>query len=274
MNEFISIKAILDRLLRHPLMQDLQLEAAIDYTVDFMRIVGCPEMFEGKVESLPVTNYRADLKSLGLIPYKILGVRYGNVYLKYANQDFHPALNPTPSSPSPASVHHIIHGGFDFAGITTKDIVLQDSMTKYMGTFEFVSNMRAYYNSRQSNDGHSNGYTYKIQGSCLFTNIQKGDIDVAYIGIPVDEEGFPMIVNNSSYLRALELYIKKQWFTILFDMGKIQGPVLQNVQQEYAWAVGDCESEFNRMTVDQAEYFYSTMKNIHNESYGFKYLGG
>jgi hypothetical protein len=81
--------------------------------------------------------------------------------------------------------------------------------------------MKAYYNS-----GKSSNYTYKIQGNCLFTNIQSGDIDVAYIGIPVDEEGFPMIIDNSSYLRALELYIKKQWFTILFDMGKIQGPVL------------------------------------------------
>ena len=63
MNEFISIKAILDRLLRHPLMQDLQLETAIDYTVDFMRIVGCPGMFESKVESIKVTNYRANLSN-------------------------------------------------------------------------------------------------------------------------------------------------------------------------------------------------------------------
>jgi hypothetical protein len=46
MNEFISIKVIIDRLLRHPLLQDLTFEAAIDYTVDFMRLVGVPKMFE------------------------------------------------------------------------------------------------------------------------------------------------------------------------------------------------------------------------------------
>lgn len=268
MNEFISIKAILDRLLRHPLMQDLQLETAIDYTVDFMRIVGCPGMFESKVESVDVKNYRADLSSLELKPYKILGVRYKDTYLRYANDYFHPALGTQQDVEDPKPVYNP-REKFDFSNITTDDIEVQGSILQFVGTFEFVNNMKAYYNS-----GKSSNYTYKIQGNCLFTNIQNDDIDVAYIGIPVDEEGFPMILDNSSYLRALELYIKKQWFTILFDMGKIQGPVLQNVQQEYAWAVGDCESEFNRMTVDQAEYFYSTMKNIHNESYGFKYLGG
>lgn len=268
MNEFISIKAILDRLLRHPLMQDLQLETAIDYTVDFMRIVGCPGMFESKVESIKVTNYRANLSNLDLKPYKILGVRYKDTYLKYANDYFNPALGTQQNVEDPQPVYNP-REKFDFSNITTDDIEVQGSILQFVGTFEFVNNMKAYYNS-----GKSNNYTYKIQGNCLFTNIQSGDIDVAYIGIPLDEEGFPMILDNSSYLRALELYIKKQWFTILFDMGKIQGPVLQNVQQEYAWAVGDCESEFNRMTVDQAEYFYSTMKNIHNESYGFKYLGG
>lgn len=268
MNEFISIKAILDRLLRHPLMQDLQLETAIDYTVDFMRIVGYSGMFESKIESIKVTNYRANLSNLQLKPYKILGVRYKDTYLKYANDYFHPALGTQQDVEDPQPVYNP-REKFDFSNITTDDIEVQGSILKFMGTFEFVNNMKAYYNS-----GKLSNYTYKIQGNCLFTNIQSGDMDVAYIGIPVDEEGFPMILDNSSYLRALELYIKKQWFTILFDMGKIQGPVLQNVQQEYAWAVGDCESEFNRMTVDQAEYFYSTMKNIHNESYGFKYLGG
>jgi hypothetical protein len=57
-----------------------------------MRIVGCPGMFESKVESIKVTNYRANLSNLDLKPYKILGVRYKDTYLKYANDCFHPAL--------------------------------------------------------------------------------------------------------------------------------------------------------------------------------------
>ena len=58
------------------------------------------------------------------------------------------------------------------------------------------------------------------------------------------------------------LYIKKQWFTILFDLGKINPAVLQNVQQEYAWAVGDCQTEFNRLSIDKAESFYNSWRTL------------
>lgn len=273
MNKYISIKVILDRLLRHPLMQELQFETAVDYAVDFMRIVGCNKMFEEYVEKVQIVNYRADLSRFNI--YKILGVRKGDVYFKYADDSFHPALIPTAQydSYTPTTQEEALkYNGYDSKGVNDEynEYLEISKWSSYVGTFEFVNNMKLYYNTKNAN----NAPTYKIQGSCLFTSIKEGEVEIAYIGIKTDEGGYPMILDNSSYLRALELYIKKQWFTVLFDMGKIQGPVLQNVQQEYAWAVGDCESEFNRMTLDQAEYFYNTMKNIHSEDYGFKHLGG
>ena len=53
-----------------------------------------------------------------------------------------------------------------------------------------------------------------------------------------------MLPDNPIFLKALELYIKKEWFTILFDLGKIQPAVLNNTQQEYAFKAGQCNSEF------------------------------
>ena len=58
---YTNIRLILDKLLRHPLMQDLSLESAVDYCVDFMRIVGVPSMFEEKIETISVENWRASL---------------------------------------------------------------------------------------------------------------------------------------------------------------------------------------------------------------------
>ena len=85
---------------------------------------------------------------------------------------------------------------------------------------------------------------------------------MAYLAIATDSEGYPLLPDNSSYTRALELYIKKQWFTILFDLGKIGPAVLQNTQQEYAWAVGDCQSEFNRLSIDKAESFFNSWRTL------------
>ena len=52
----ISIKIILDKLLRHPLLRDLTLETVVDLTIDFMRIVGTPKMFIEKTEILNIVN--------------------------------------------------------------------------------------------------------------------------------------------------------------------------------------------------------------------------
>ena len=197
--QYINIKVVLDRILRHPLMQDLSLETAVDYTIDFMRIVGMPRMFTEKVVRIPIDKYRA------LLPcdyYQTIQVRIpGGHALVYSTDSFH-----------------------------------------------------------MSNKGNSS--TYKIQGNIIYTSIESGELELAYLAISTDADGYPLLPDNSSFTRALELYIKKQWFTILFDLGKITSAVLQNTQQEYAWAVGDCQSEFNRMSIDQMEAFSNSWRTM------------
>ena len=208
--QYINIKVVLDRILRHPLMQDLSLETAVDYTIDFMRIVGTPRMFTEKVVRITIDKYRA------LLPcdyYQTIQVRIpGGHALVYSTDSFH-----------------------------------------------------------MSNKGNSS--TYKIQGNIIYTSIESGELELAYLAISTDEDGYPLLPDNSSFTRALELYIKKQWFTILFDLGKITSAVLQNTQQEYAWAVGDCQSEFNRMSIDQMEAFSNSWRTMilrdHQHSSGF-----
>ena len=208
--QYLSIKKILDSCLRHPLMQDLSLETAVDYTIDFMKIVGMPRMFTEKVVRITIDKYRA------LLPcdyYQTIQVRIpGGHALVYSTDSFH-----------------------------------------------------------MSNKGNSS--TYKIQGNIIYTSIESGELELAYLAISTDADGYPLLPDNSSFTRALELYIKKQWFTILFDLGKITSAVLQNTQQEYAWAVGDCQSEFNRMSIDQMEAFSNSWRTMilrdHQHSSGF-----
>lgn len=216
-HRYTNIRLILDKLLRHPLLQELTLETAIDYTIDFMRIVGVPNMFEDKVETLSVQDYRA---SLPCDFYQMVQVRRANnkQVFRYTTDTFHLSQN--------------------------KD------------------------------ERNYQELTYKIQGSVIYTSTKEDTIEIAYKSIATDKDGYPLLIDNSSFTRALELYIKKQWFTILFDLGKIRGDVLQNIQQEYAWAVGDCQTEFNRMSLDQAESFYNSWKTLLvrpiQHSHGFK----
>lgn len=87
--------------------------------------------------------------------------------------------------------------------------------------------------------------TFKIQNRVIFSSIEKGLLKVNYNSIPVDENGYPYVINDPVYLKALESYIKKEVFTVLFDLGKITPAVLSNTQQEYSWRAGMLQSEFN-----------------------------
>ena len=191
--------------MQHPLMQDVTLEQAVAFTVDFMRIVGTPNMFVEKTEILDIENYRA------LLPC-------------------------------------------DYSQMT--------QVRKLNGpTFRYSSDSFHMSECRASREEFTD-LTYKIQGNIIYTSIKEGEIEVAYLAIATDSEGYPLLPDNSSYTRALELYIKKQWFTILFDLGKIGPAVLQNTQQEYAWAVGDCQTEFNRLSIDKAESFFNSWRTL------------
>lgn len=217
MEQTVNIKLILDKLTRHPLLQDVSLEQVVDYTVDFLRIVGVPTMYEEKVAELTIVDYRAVLP---LDFHTITQIKLvDGVCFRHSSDSFHLAKD------------------------TIKSIDL----------------------------------TYKIQGNLIYTSIEKGDILIAYNAIAVDTNGYPLLPDNSNFTRALELYIKKQIFTIFFDLGKISGAILQNVQQEYAWAVGACETEFNRLTIDQAESLFNSFTRLlsrpREHLTGFKNIG-
>jgi hypothetical protein len=104
--------------------------------------------------------------------------------------------------------------------------------------------------------------TYKIQGMVIFTSTKDVDLEIAYRAFSIDDEGYPLLPDNTSFLRGLENYIKLQWFTIKYDMGQISEGILANTQQEYAWAAGDAQSEFSRLTLDKAETLFNSFKTL------------
>lgn len=95
--------------------------------------------------------------------------------------------------------------------------------------------------------------TFKTQGQILYVSFKTGDVLLSYKAIPLDRDGFPLLIDNPVFLKALEAYIKREVFTILFDMGKITPAVLQNTQQQYAWLAGQLQSEFNIPSIPEME---------------------
>lgn len=208
MDRYISIKEILDNLLDHPLLKDISFERAVNYTVHFLRIVGCPRIFEEKTTLVEIENYR------GTLPCDLNDIIQVRTYhncdrknyrvFRYSTDNFHLSKNKQDS--------------FDL--------------------------------------------TYKTQGNVIFTSIKEGIIEIAYNAFAVDQDGYPLIPDNSSFINALELYIKKKHFTILFDTNKISPQVYNQVCQDYAWAVGQAQSDLIRPTIDQMQSLTNSLNTL------------
>lgn len=119
--------------------------------------------------------------------------------------------------------------------------------------------------------------SFKTQGHVLYVSFKTGDVLVSYKAIPIDKDGFPLLIDNPVFLKALEAYIKKEEFTILFDIGKITPAVLQNTQQQYAWLAGQLQSEFTIPSISEMESIKNSwcalIQKVSEFDSGFKSLG-
>lgn len=208
MDKYISLKVIMDNILDHPMLKDISFERAINYTQSFMRIVGCPRMFEEKTALVEIENYR------GMIPC-----------------DFNDIIQVR------------THSSCD---------------RKNYGVFRHTTD--SFHMSDNKQDSFD--LTYKIQGNVIFTSIKEGTIEIAYNAFAVDSDGYPMIPDNSSFISALELYIKKKHFNILFDTGKINQQIYNQVCQDYAWYVGQAQSDLIRPTIDQMQSITNSLNTL------------
>lgn len=214
---YVNIRTVLDRLLRHPLLSDIDLETAIQFVIDFIAVMGLPKMYIDKYCILNIENFKS------VLPCDLI------------------AINQV----------RLARNGVCLRAITDN------------------------FNGTHSED--KGELSFKTQGSVIFTSFKTGDIEISYKAIPTDDEGLPLLPDNPVFLKTLELYIKKEWFTILFDMGKISSAVLQNTQQSYAFAAGQCNNEFMIPSVSEMEAFtrmYNTLIPRVNEfNKSFRHMG-
>ena len=203
--DYINIRELLSRVLRHPLLQGFTLEQAIQYTIDFIGIFGFPEFYEDKQAEIDICDFKGNLPC-DLVEIVMVKECKTNAPLRSMTAAFNP-------------------GG-------------------------------KYYNHLRQEP------QFKTQGRVIVTSFPVGTVIVAYKAIPVDDEGLPLLIDNSKYLKALELYIKCQLFTILFDLGKITPQVLQHTEQEYAWAAGQLEEEFKTPSVSEMQSITNMLNQI------------
>ena len=208
--------------MRHPMLRDIPFETAVEYTVDFISLVGTPAIYEEKTAIIPIDNWRGQLPCdfESMIQVRMAGKQHNGRWDK-----------------SNILTNHPVYRYSDYS-FQLSDAIKPNSL-------EQIIDLK-----------------YKTQGMVIFTSTKDIDVEIAYRAFAVDDEGYPLLPDNTSFLRGLENYIKFQWFTILYDMGKLPQQVMDSTKQEYAWAVGDAQSEFSRLDLDKAQTLFTSFKTL------------
>lgn len=243
--QYTNIRRVLSDIKDHPLLMNVTLEQVIRHTIRFISLHGYPQLYQDKIDTVDIKDFRGLLPCdlISIIQVKDIGA---NVCLRAMTDTFTPGLRPKPDK--------------------------REQLKKLLNNMKppvdiYIPPIQEYREEP----------AFKTQGRIIFTSFQEGRVEIAYKAIPVDEDGFPLLIDNETYLNALEAYIKVKVFTVKFDTGKIQAGVLSNAQTEYAWASRLLQSEMTMLSVSEMESLTRMMntliKPVRQFDNGFKDLG-
>lgn len=97
------------------------------------------------------------------------------------------------------------------------------------------------------------GECYYINDNFIVTSFASGCLVLAFKGIKVDLEGFPMIPDNISYKKAIKAYVLMMLDRINWRKGSSPEGVYRDSQRDWEWYVKQARGSANMPNLDQTE---------------------
>ena len=235
--KWTSLKVVADKILRDPLFIGLNYETIVDYFVDFITIVGSPELFEEKltIPDLVVSNYRATLptdfiEELQIVIDSRIARASTDTFATYYN--------------------------------SVDEVVENESLRDLREVRETTYTIKGNYIYTSRKDG-----LIKMSYRCI--KVQDDTL--------AEDFGYPMLQDDPVFILALQSYIEVQFIRMLYRSGKVPAQVLEEAKQSYSWAVGRYDTHSKRLTLGKMESISKMFRSIigHNNEFQsrFKHLG-
>lgn len=104
-----------------------------------------------------------------------------------------------------------------------------------------------------------NDYSYIIQNCNIITSFEKGDVEISYKMLAMDDNGYPLIPDNESFIKAVEYDIMMNYMEPLWMMGKVTDKAFNRASQQRDWYVGQASSAFK---IVNADHFSMMMNSV------------
>lgn len=130
-------------------------------------------------------------------------------------------------------------------------------------------------NCSTDSEGNIVEYTYSVQSGVIFTSFEEGYIQIAYQGLGVDKDGYPLIPDESKTKLALEYYILHRFLEPLWMVGKITDKAFSYIEQKRHFYMGSASTSMKLQGIDHAESIMNTINRliINTKAHGDFYKG-
>ena len=282
--KYISLKAIMEQVYADNGYQfELPWVDCMQWAEEALNLIGHPRQYIRKVTghmehpNLDIKNYRAELPC-----------------------DFYSleqiAVNGLPAEYSGNTFHHLMDGAC--CGVEGYTTLANDIKERNWGELVKVTEEEGYGASYyvERNDDLSNTedgvmafdmstmadstftpITFDINNNNITLSVKEGKVCIAYLAIPTDINGLPLIPEDTSYQLAVKKYLTMKIDYIAWRRNELQPAIFQHSEQEWAWYVGQAGNKAKMPSIDQLEAIKNqTMRLLpqvnHHETF-FKSLG-
>lgn len=95
--------------------------------------------------------------------------------------------------------------------------------------------------------------TYRIDGDIIKFSQEKGYVQISYTAIKTDDDGYPMIINDQTFIRALVSYIIYKRVKTNYINGRLPNEnIMERVERDYEFNIAQATA---RLTIPSPDEF-------------------
>lgn len=99
----------------------------------------------------------------------------------------------------------------------------------------------------------NSSYTYTVNDDYIMTSFKEGFVEMAFLAIPVDDEGYPKVPDNIKIKQAVASHISWRIASIQADDGKIPQWRYEALEKERDWYIGAAQTAQQMPSIDMME---------------------
>jgi hypothetical protein len=266
--KYISLKSIMEQVYADNGYQfELPWTDCMMWTEEALNLIGHPRQYIRKVTGhkdnpdLDIKNYRAHLPCDF---HKLEQIAVNGMAAEYSGDTFHHLLGGDCCGISENSADSLYYGqGQVITRNWGTDVLTYNEETQSYSyearDLEDMENLNLLSDGTQDfylgNGGYSDArrITFDINNNHLTLSVKEGRVCMAYLAVPTDDEGLPLIPEDVSYQVAIKKYLTMKIDYIAWRKGELRSDIFQHSQQEWTWYVGQAGNKAKMPSIDQLE---------------------